>query len=163
MYAGNDRGYVMPIMRLILWIIVCQLPAMAGSAVAAGNYAWYHTLNQPAFTPPDWLFAPVWTILYVLMGVAAFLITRHGLSAQNRTALLVFIVQLAVNALWMPLFFGLHQIGLAFVLLLVLTALAVWTVVLFWKLSRNAGWLLAPYIVWLLFACALNGFIWKLN
>lgn len=149
--------------NFIFWVILCQLPAVCGAAVTAGNYSWYQTLNLPAFTPPGWLFAPVWMVLYVLMATAAFTLTKNGLSAQQRPALLVFLAQLVLNALWTPIFFGQHSIGLAFLLLLVIIGMTVWTIRLFARTSKQAAWMLVPYLLWLLFAGVLNATIWWMN
>ena len=125
---------------------------------------WYAGLNRPFFTPPAWLFGPVWTILYALMALSAFIIWQKGLNnAAVKMALGLYLVQLTLNALWTPLFFGLHMPLLAFVeiLLLWLAILAViWT---FGKLSAPAAVLLIPYFLWTTFAAVLNGSIWLLN
>lgn len=149
--------------NLIFWVILCQLPFVSGAAVAAGNYAWYQSLNLPAFTPPNWLFAPVWTVLCVLMGASAFTLTKNGLTAPMRPALLAFAAQLVLNALWMPVFFGLHRTGLALLLSAVMLGMTVWTVRLFGRVNKNAAWLLAPYLIWLLFAAVLNAAVWWMN
>lgn len=153
----------MQAINLICWIILCQLPSVGGAAVAAGNYAWYQSLNLPAFTPPNWLFAPVWTVLYVLMGASAFTLTKNGLTAPMRPALLAFAAQLILNALWMPVFFGLHRPGLALLLLLVILGMTIGTVRLFGRVNKNAAWLLVPYLIWLMFAAVLNAAVWWMN
>jgi translocator protein len=126
--------------------------------------AWFGELNKPAWQPPNVVFGPVWTLLYVLMGVAAWLVwDRHGFRGAARTALVLFGVHLLFNAGWSAIFFGLQAPGLAFAEILVLWALIAALVVLFWRLRPLAGVLLLPYLAWVSFASALNFAIWQLN
>lgn len=150
-------------------VVACGVSLSAGAigSLAAGPggfQAWYSAIQKPSFTPPGWVFAPVWTVLYVLMGVAAFLVWRRGLDSRAvRVALACFLGQLALNALWSPVFFGWHRIGLALVVLVLLwVALAV-TVWRFAGVSKVAGGLLTPYLLWVSFAGVLNASIWWLN
>lgn len=124
---------------------------------------WYAGLAKPAWTPPGWVFAPVWTILYLLMAVAAWLVTLNGEWRQRRLPLALFILQLAVNAAWSWLFFGLQRPGWALLNILMLWGLVSVTVVLFLNTRRVAGILLLPYWGWLTLAAALNAAIWRLN
>jgi len=120
-------------------------------------------LARPAWAPPGWLFGPVWTALYLMMGIAVWLVWRgHGFS-RTRFALLLFGVQLTVNALWTWLFFVWRQGGWAFVEILLLWVLIVATMIAFWRLQRLAALLLLPYLAWVSFATALTWSIWKLN
>jgi len=120
-------------------------------------------LARPAWAPPGWLFGPVWTALYLMMGIAAWLVWRgHGFS-RARFALLLFGVQLTVNALWTWLFFVWRQGGWAFVEILLLWVLIVATMIAFWRLQRLAALVLLPYLAWVSFATALTWSIWKLN
>lgn len=124
---------------------------------------WYAGLAKPAWTPPGWVFAPVWTMLYLLMAVAAWLVTLNGEWRQRRLPLALFILQLAVNAAWSWLFFGLQRPGWALLNILMLWGLVSVTVVLFLNTRRVAGILLLPYWGWLTLAAALNAAIWRLN
>lgn len=145
---------------LAVWIVLPLLAGAFGSQFQPGP--WYAQLDKPAWNPPGWVFGPVWTTLYVLMGIAAWLVwDRHGAAARG--ALTVFVVQLVFNAAWSWLFFGLQRPGLAFAGIVILWALIVWTVVLFWKARRTAGLLLLPYLAWVTFAAVLNFTIWRMN
>lgn len=125
---------------------------------------WYAALNKPVLSPPNWIFGPVWTMLYVLMGVAAFLIWQKGSAKKEvRLALLIFVLQLVLNALWSIIFFGWHKPGLAFLEIVLLWASILWTIGLFHKVSRTAALLLVPYLLWVSFASYLNYAIWSLN
>lgn len=153
----------MQIAKLVFWVLLCQLPAWAGMGAVSGNMTWYHALNLPRFTPPDWIFGPVWGALYVLLGAAGFLITRNGLNAQNRKTVILFLVQLAFNALWTPVFFGRHEVGVALVIITVMIFLTAWLMKLTWRAARGAFWLFVPYILWLCFAWSLNYAVLLLN
>ena len=125
---------------------------------------WYAGLNKPFFTPPDWLFGPVWTILYFLMGVSVFLVWKRGLESHGvRLAMALYLVQLFLNALWTPLFFGLQMPFLGFVEIIVLWTAILFTLLAFAGVSAVAAWLLVPYLAWTSFAAILNGAIWWLN
>jgi tryptophan-rich sensory protein len=138
--------------------------ATAGWATAQGVTDWYPALVKPSFNPPAWVFGPVWTVLYVLMGVACFLVWR-GLPASPsaRRALAVYGVQLLLNFLWSFLFFGARSPGWAFAEICLLWLALIWTVALFFRESRWAGWLMTPYLGWVSFAAILNAAIWILN
>jgi len=147
------------------FIVISQAAGVAGSIFTAPAIpGWYEMLAKPMLTPPGWVFGPVWTILYVLMGVAAFIIWRQGLRKRPvRIALGLFFVQLVLNTLWSILFFGLQNPAAAFVGILVLWAAILATIIAFAKLSRTAAWLLVPYLLWVSFATYLNYMIWMLN
>lgn len=153
------------IVRLIVACAVSLAAGLVGSLASAGGFtSWYATIEKPFFTPPNWVFGPVWTVLYVLMGVAAFLVWQNGLSRRPvRIALTWFLAQLVLNALWSPIFFGLHRIGLALFVLVLLWAAIVATMRRFFEVSRPAGWLLVPYLLWVSYAAVLNSSIWWLN
>jgi len=137
---------------------------LSGAATANGVASWYPTLVKPSFNPPAWIFGPVWTALYLMMGLAAFLVWRKGFDAPGvRIALTAFVLQLLLNALWSILFFGLRSPGLAFVEILILWLAIGATVWSFWRVSPAAGALLLPYWAWVSFATILNGSIWSLN
>jgi len=124
---------------------------------------WYQDLAKPAFNPPDWVFAPVWTTLFVLMSVAAWRIWRQGGFAYRRLEMAAYFGQLALNLLWSVLFFGFRAPGWAFLEIFVLLPAIAVTAVLFGRRNRLAGWLFLPYGAWVAFAAVLNGAIWRLN
>ncbi len=137
---------------------------VAGRVTAPAVESWYPGLLRPTFTPPSWLFAPVWTVLYLAMGVASWLVWRQGVGAGGgQRALTVYVVQLALNGLWSVLFFGLRSPGLALVEVVILLAAVVTCTVLFFGISAAAGALMVPYAAWTAFATALNAGIWLLN
>lgn len=130
----------------------------------AGDSGWYATLAKPALNPPSWVFGPVWTTLFALMGIAAFLVWRKGTHRRNiKIALGIFGVQLALNTLWSILFFGMQNPGVALVEITLLWLAIVATIIAFARISRPAAWLLAPYILWVSFAAYLNYAIWAVN
>jgi benzodiazapine receptor len=131
--------------------------AVAGFLTSQSVLSWFPTLVKPWFNPPAWLFAPVWTALYIMMAIAAWLVW------QRRGSLTFFYVQLAANFLWSFLFFGLHSPGAAFVEIITLWTLIILTIQSFAKSNRQAAWLMAPYLAWVSFATVLNGSIWWLN
>lgn len=144
-------------------IIVCQLAGLFGSLFTAPAVrTWYQSLNQPSFTPPNWLFAPVWTILFLLMGIALFLAWNKGFR-QSKIGLLLFIFQLLLNVMWSFLFFGLHDPYSALLEIVILLIFILLTAMKFWKISRSAGILLMPYAAWVAFATILNFMFWRLN
>jgi translocator protein len=146
---------------LIGWLLLCFGAAAPGALFPPGE--WYAGLNKPSWHPPSWVFGPVWSTLYVMMAVAAWLVWRQGGFARQRWPLALFLVQLALNAAWSPLFFGMQRIGLAFAEIIVLWLAIASTVVAFWRVHRVAGWLLMPYLAWVSFAAVLNGTLWRLN
>lgn len=137
---------------------------LAGWATQTSVTTWYPTLAKPGFTPPDWLFAPVWTALYAMMGVAAFLVWRLGSGRRDvRGALGWFVLQLALNAAWSFAFFGARSPGLGLIVIAALWLVLAWTTDRFFRLRAGAGWLLVPYLLWVSYAAALNGGVWLLN
>ena len=137
--------------------------AIGGTATGGSVRDWYPTLAKPAWNPPAWLFGPVWTVLYIAMAVAAWWVWQRAGWAGARWALTLFFVQLAVNAAWSVIFFGLRNPGAAFAEIVVLWGTIVATTLLFWKISPAAGWLFLPYLAWVSFAAVLNFTIWRLN
>ncbi|MBU6370787.1 MAG: tryptophan-rich sensory protein [Patescibacteria group bacterium] len=160
-------------MKIFLKLLGCVAGCEAVGAVGAifttpAIGTWYAELVKPAINPPNWIFAPVWTTLFALMGVALFLIwKRAGEMPEEKgtakTAIAVFAAQLVLNVLWSVIFFGLHNPGAAFVEIVILWLFIVATIAVFAKVSRAAAWFLAPYIVWVSFAAYLNFAIWRLN
>ncbi len=143
-----------------LFVAVCEAAGLLGTAFTISAIpAWYSLLDKPAFSPPNWVFGPVWTILYALMGIAAFLVWRRA----GAGALVPFWVQLALNALWTPVFFGLRSPLMGLVVIALMWLAIVWTIAKFWPVSRPAALLLLPYLAWVSFASALNLAIYLLN
>ncbi|MBI4599489.1 tryptophan-rich sensory protein [Candidatus Uhrbacteria bacterium] len=151
--------------KLALSIIVPNAVGFFSSfAVSGALVEWYPSLIKPWFMPPNWLFAPVWVILYTLMGCAVFFIWREDIQKRLAAyALSAFVVQLALNGAWSMLFFGYHAIALALVDILLLWVSIIIMAVLFWRIKRTAAFLLAPYIIWVSFAVVLNWSILALN
>lgn len=153
------------IFKLIVSIIACQLAGVIGSAFTTPAIpTWYAALVKPPFTPPSWLFAPAWITLYVLMGISASLVWRVGLDQKRvRTALILFLVQLVLNALWSVAFFGLQSPLGGIIVIVLLWAAILLTILKFFRISTAAGALLVPYIAWVTFAATLNAYIYVLN
>ncbi len=155
------------------WVSAVVLVVFLAGSQAAGligvpftdraTGGWYDGLDTPAFNPPSWVFAPVWTTLYLLIGLAAWFVWRHRDSRARDAALTLFAVQLALNAMWTPLFFGAESPSWAFVDLVALWVAAAATLVHFWWIDRRAAVLFAPYLAWVTFAGVLNGAILVMN
>jgi translocator protein len=154
---GTARGTL----GLVGWLVLSFAAGWIGSRYMPG--AWYASLAKPAWNPPAAVFAPVWSLLYVLMGVAAWLIWRRAGFSGAGPALVLFIVQLGLNALWSYLFFGLHRPDLAFLDIVALWAVILNVAVLFWREDWRAGALMVPYLAWVGFASCLNFVLWRLN
>jgi len=151
------------ILGLIGWLIVCFATSAVGAVASIQAKSFYSQLAQPAWAPPPSLFGPVWTVLYALMAIAAWLVWRSGGFRINRIALSLFLVQLAPNALWSWLFFAWHHGAFAFADIVLLWILIVATLVSFWRVRPFAGTLLMPYLLWVSFASVLNYSVWQLN
>lgn len=149
------------VLGLVAWIGLCFSAAAAGAWFMPGQ--WYAALNKPAWNPPGWIFGPVWSVLYSMMAVSAWLVWRRGGFAVQRGPLGFFLAQLILNALWTPLFFGLHSLGAAFGEIVILWLAIAATIATFRLVSRAAAWLLVPYLLWVGFAAVLNFTIWRLN
>jgi tryptophan-rich sensory protein len=150
------------IVALVLFLVITFLVAGIGSLATTPNIAtWYAGLAKPTWNPPNWVFGPVWTVLYISMAIAAWLVWRQG--GLWQWPLAMFAVQLALNAAWSWLFFGFHAPGIAFVEVVALLAAIVATTIAFWSKSMMAGILLLPYLGWVAFASVLNFTIWRLN
>ena len=151
------------VLGLVAWLMVTFMAAGIGSAASINAESFYMQLVRPAWAPPPSIFGPVWTALFALMGVAAWLVWRMGGFRAARIALSIFLVQLASNALWSWLFFGWHLGALAFADIVLLWALIVATMMTFWRVRPLAGALLMPYLLWVSFAAVLNYRVWQLN
>lgn len=151
--------------KLICSVTVCLLTGILGSFATKNSITnWYAHLSRPSFTPPDWTFGVVWPILYVMMGISAFLIWNMDINRrQGKVVLGVFALQLILNGLWTPIFFGLHLIGLALVEIIMMWAAILLTIFTFWRVSKAAALLLLPYILWVSFAVVLNASLFLLN
>lgn len=148
----------------VVWLLVTFAAATAGTfATNVSVGGWYQQLAKPAWTPPDWVFAPVWTSLYVMMAIAVWLVWRQGGVGAAKWSLTLFVSQLALNALWSVIFFGLQWPWLAVFEIIVLWIVLRLTLVAFWRRSRAAGVLLWPYLAWITFATILNFQIARLN
>jgi translocator protein len=146
---------------LVAWLVVSFAPAWIGTRFRPGD--WYASLAKPAWNPPNAIFGPVWTVLYALMGIAAWLVWRRAGLRGASVALALFVGQLVLNALWSYLFFGRQQPGVAFVEIVVMWILILVVTVLFWRHDATAGALLIPYLAWVGFASVLNFTLWRLN
>ncbi|MCC6144122.1 MAG: tryptophan-rich sensory protein [Candidatus Hydrogenedentes bacterium] len=146
---------------LVVWIAIVAAAAAFGGQFMPGE--WYAGLNKPSWNPPNWIFGPVWTTLYLMMAIAAWLVWLRRKVQPVYPALAVFVVQLLLNGAWSWIFFGLHRIDVAFGEILVLDLLILVTVLLFWRIRWLAGALLVPYLLWTSFASFLNFTIWRLN
>lgn len=151
--------------RILIAVIVCLgIGFMASFATQSSVNDWYVTLNKPSFNPPNWVFAPVWTVLYILMGVAAGMVWARGFYHKwVKTALYHFGFQLVFNALWSIVFFGFKQPFWALLVILTLLVLIILTIKWFKVVSTTAAWLMVPYLIWICFATLLNYEIWVLN
>jgi len=153
------------IIKFVISILICQLAGFVGSLFTTPSIpAWYRDLTKPSFTPPNWLFSPVWITLFVLMGVSAFLVWQKGWRHPHvQLALIIFCLQLALNVLWSFLFFKLQQPMFAFIEILCLWLAILLSILSFLRVSKLASYLLFPYLLWVSFAAVLNFSIWRLN
>ena len=149
----------------IVWILLCELAGVIGGlATAPAIPTWYAMLVKPTWTPPGWVFGPVWIALYALMGIAAARVwIRHRRTSAGKRSLALFGAQLALNAEWPVLFFGLKAPGAALVSIVILWATILALIIWWWRLERTSAALLIPYLVWVSFATALNAAVWRLN
>ncbi len=148
---------------LLTWLLVCFAASAIGALASIQAKSFYAQLTQPAWAPPASVFGPVWSTLFLMMAVSAWLIWNHGGFARQRLALSLFLVQLVINVLWSWLFFAWHQGGLAFLDIILLWVLIGVTLIYFWRVRLAAGILLIPYLLWVSFAAFLNYSVWQLN
>jgi translocator protein len=151
----------MNILRLLVFVVIAFVPAVFGGLFGPGD--WYRGIAKPSWTPPGWIFGPVWTLLYLMIGISGHLAFSQSDGRQRTVAFGVYGLQLLLNALWSWIFFGLNRPGLAFFDIAALLGLILLNIVLFLPISRMAGLLLVPYALWVTFASALNFSIWRLN
>lgn len=161
---SGDRQPQMRWIWLVIWMAICfTVAGVSARWTAAEIPVWYRTLTRPAIAPPNWVFGPVWTLLYTLMAVAAWLVWQSPASPQRTWGLILFLVQLGLNFAWSWIFFSRHAIGAALAEVLVLWTAIAATALLFARSSPPAAWLLAPYLAWVAFASVLNAAFWRLN
>lgn len=153
------------VLKLIITIVVSQSAGLIGALFTTSSIpSWYATITKPELAPPNWIFGPVWTTLFLLMGIAAYLVwKKEGEPKKVKTALKIFGVQLVLNILWSIIFFGLKNPGGAFIEIIFLWLVILSTIIAFYKVSKVAAYLLIPYILWVSFAMYLNYAIWILN
>ena len=151
--------------KLVLSIIGCELVGAIGAIFTADAIPnWYVYLNKPVFSPPNWIFGPVWTLLYMFMGIAFYLVFIKGYKKQNiKTASNYFLAQLALNFIWTPIFFGLRSPLFGLIIIIAMWILIIVTMKKFYPISKPAFYLLVPYLLWVTFATILNGAILVLN
>lgn len=159
------RATLIHLGKVIIAIFICEAVGLvAGFATQSSVQTWYPTLVKPGFTPPNWVFAPTWIVLYALMGMSAFLVWRCGTEwLEVRRALFTFAIQLVLNGGWSFPFFRARSPSLGLVVLVFLWLILSWTLIQFFRIRKAAGWLLVPYLVWVSYALALNAAIWVLN
>lgn len=159
-YSRKRRDFI----GLVLFLVLCLAVSGIGGAITATSVdTWYQSLQKPPFNPPDWIFAPVWTALYVMMAIAGWRVWRRVGIETRRSALAVFAVQLGLNLAWSLVFFGLQRIGLAFAEIVILLIAITANTIMFWRIDRLAGVLFVPYALWVAYAAVLNGALWVLN
>jgi benzodiazapine receptor len=149
---------------LAVWIMICfSAAAIGGFATTSSVGGWYAEINKPSWNPPDWIFGPVWSALYLMMAIAAWLVWKSSTLESTRVALGWFVFHLLLNVFWSVLFFGLQQPGWAFVEIIALWISIMVAIVLFYRHSKIAAGLLVPYLCWVTFASVLNYTIWSIN
>jgi translocator protein len=160
----HDPSTRQQIVALIIFLgLVAAVSGLGSLFTMAGMDGWYESLEQPDWQPPDWLFGPVWSVLYLGIGVAAWLVWRDHGADEARWPLSIWGMQLALNLLWTGIFFGLKQPGIASIEIIALWVAILATIVAFWKISKLAAVILVPYLAWVTYAGALTIAIWRLN
>lgn len=155
----NSRSTPRQALALAVFIVITFCASLV--SIFAQPDLWYDSLQKPVWNPPPWIFGPVWTLLYLMMAVAAWLVwKRVGLMHR---AMAFYFIQLALNAAWSPIFFGAHQLGWAFAEIILLWLAILLTAKSFHHASKPAGWMLAPYLAWVTFAAFLNFTLWRMN
>jgi benzodiazapine receptor len=158
------RSRLVDIIALVLFVALCLgIGALGASVTATSVDTWYAGLVKPSFNPPDEVFGPVWTVLYILMGIAAWRVWRSADRDTTRGPLTLFALQLAINLGWTVVFFGLHKIASAVATIVVLDVAVLVTMLAFRSVDRLAALLMLPYVAWVAFATVLNVAIWRLN
>jgi translocator protein len=152
-------------LKLVISILVCFAAGGIGTVFTSSAIpTWYARLVKPSFSPPNWVFAPVWTTLYILMGISLYLIWSKGTKSKKvRDAIYIFGIQLILNAVWSPIFFGAHSLFIALIVIIAMWFYIVKTIISFSKIDKTASYLLYPYITWVTLASILNFSVWYLN
>ncbi len=152
-------------LKLIICIVLVELIGILGGFATANSISnWYATLIKPSFNPPSWLFGPVWTILYAMIGISFYLVlTAKAKSSLKAKAYWIFGIQIFLNAIWSPVFFGLHNIFAALIIIVLMWLFILLNILAFYKISKNSAWILVPYWLWVSFASILNFSLWMLN
>ena len=150
------------ILSLLAWLLICQVPAVIGGLFVPNAMMWYHTLTQPPLTPPDALFGIAWSVLYMLLGISAFMLLGNSWRQKPKLTAL-FLGQLVLNTLWTPVFFGMQSLGGALFVILVMLAQGGWLARVAWQENRAAVCLMLPYFAWLCFATYLTAAFWGMN
>ena len=163
-YLTKERRRTRDLVGLLIFLAICLgVSAIGGAVTATSVGSWYQGLHKPSFNPPDWIFAPVWTALYIMIAFAGWRIWRAAGLRAAPVAFVLYAVQLALNLTWSILFFGFRLIGSALIEIVLLFVAILATMLAFWQRDRLAGMLLVPYGTWVLFAAALNAALWRLN
>jgi len=149
----------------VMFVVLCFLAGALGSVYTYPSIpTWYAALNKPYFNPPNFLFGPVWTLLYLLMGISAAIVwSKSDKNKSVDTAINIFMLQLGLNTLWSIIFFGYHRLFFALVEIILLWLAILWCTIAFFKISKPAGWMMIPYILWVSFAAVLTASVWLLN
>lgn len=161
----DGTGWIRSPLKLLAAVIICNMAGIIGSFVTVtGEGSWYAAIQKPPFNPPGFVFAPVWTTLFVLMGISLYLIWMEGMERREvRVAIALFAVQLILNTIWSFLFFGLQSPFLGLVEIIILWIFIVATTVAFYRINKKAAYLMVPYLAWVTFAAFLTYNIWLLN
>jgi tryptophan-rich sensory protein len=150
--------------KLIFCILLTiAVGAISGIATSGSVNDWFVGINKPTFNPPNYLFGPVWTVLYILMGISLFMILQSQNNDLRKRAITIFCIQLVLNFCWSFIFFKFHLIGMAFVEIILIWMSIIWMILAFSKINKTAAYLQIPYLLWVSFASVLNGAIWYLN
>jgi translocator protein len=155
---------MMDILKLVISIVICEFAGIIGSFFTMKSIPnWYKKIKKPSFNPPNWIFGPVWTLLYFLMGISLYLIWNSNKNLDISLAVIIFSIQLILNIAWSMIFFKLKSPKYAFIEIIFLFISILATIIIFYQISRIASYMLIPYILWVSFASILNFYVWILN
>ncbi|MBD3362780.1 tryptophan-rich sensory protein [Candidatus Dojkabacteria bacterium] len=159
------KSKIQYLIKILFFIILCQTAGIIGSIFTTPNIQpWYSNLNKPFFNPPNWIFGPVWIILYTLMGISLYLISKKIKKNKNaESAIIIFVIHLVFNSAWSIVFFGLQNLFGGLVVIIILNIFIFYLIYIFYKINRTASFLLIPYLLWVMFATLLNISIYILN
>ena len=160
----TNKKPMRPYVDLVPFLLLCLVVSLVGGWVTSSSVdTWYPSLQKPVFNPPDWVFAPVWTTLFLMIAIAGWRVWRQRHTTTIRMAMAVYLAQLVLNLAWSVLFFGIQRVDLAALEIFVLLAAILWNIRLFWPIERLAAYLLLPYALWVGYAALLTVSIWRLN